>query len=149
MRWAILEEKDIGCGMCRELKQCTYCISRGVAEKPRKEKEKNFLRLVLISLINRVMSESTTESPNVLSDTKKQNIEKLVIDTNAIVHGSALRHLAQEFYTCPEVLAEVRSAHSREYLERLPFELKVESPSEEAVKAGNFRCIHTTRQNVF
>lgn len=62
----------------------------------------------------------------------------LVIDTNAIINGMSLRNMAEEFYTCPEVLYELRSAHSREFLSRLPFELKIINPSEEALKAGEF-----------
>lgn len=60
----------------------------------------------------------------------------LVIDTNAIINGMSLRNMAEEFYTCPEVLYELRSAHSREFLSRLPFELKVLNPTEEALKFG-------------
>lgn len=60
----------------------------------------------------------------------------LVIDTNAIINGMSLRNMAEEFYTCPEVLYELRSAHSREFLSRLPFELKIINPTEEALKAG-------------
>ncbi|KAI7900397.1 Dopey, N-terminal-domain-containing protein [Cokeromyces recurvatus] len=62
------------------------------------------------------------------------NLKCLVIDTNAIINGMSLRNLAEEFYTCPEVLYEVRSAHSREFLSRLPFEIKVMNPTEEALK---------------
>ncbi|OAD03087.1 hypothetical protein MUCCIDRAFT_120175, partial [Mucor lusitanicus CBS 277.49] len=58
----------------------------------------------------------------------------LVIDTNAIINGMSLRNMAEEFYTCPEVLYELRSAHSREFLSRLPFELKILNPTEEAMK---------------
>lgn len=63
----------------------------------------------------------------------------LVIDTNAIINGMSLRNMAEEFYTCPEVLYELRSAHSREFLSRLPFELKIINPTEEALKFGNYK----------
>ncbi|KAI9278706.1 Nin one binding Zn-ribbon like-domain-containing protein [Phascolomyces articulosus] len=62
-------------------------------------------------------------------------IEQLIVDTNAIVNGTTLQRTAKEFYTCPEIINEVRSAHSREYLSRLPFEIQVEDPTEEAMKA--------------
>ncbi|KAI9032769.1 Nin one binding Zn-ribbon like-domain-containing protein [Phycomyces nitens] len=62
-------------------------------------------------------------------------IKTLIIDTNAIVNGLSLRSLAEEFYTCPEVMAEVRSSHSRDFLTRLPFEILIEQPSEESMKA--------------
>jgi RNA-binding protein NOB1 len=66
----------------------------------------------------------------------KPALKCIVVDTNAIINGTSIRPLAEEFYTCPEVLTEVRSAHSREFLSRLPFELKLMNPSEEAMKAG-------------
>ncbi|KAI8075290.1 Nin one binding Zn-ribbon like-domain-containing protein [Gongronella butleri] len=62
-------------------------------------------------------------------------VKHLVIDTNAIINGVSLKDAAEHFYTCPEVLAEVRSAHSKDYLTRLPFEIQLDQPSEEAVKA--------------
>jgi hypothetical protein len=62
----------------------------------------------------------------------------LVIDTNAIINGTSLRNMAEEFYTCPEVLYELRSAHSREFLSRLPFELKVLNPTDEAMKTSKY-----------
>ncbi|ORX42788.1 hypothetical protein DM01DRAFT_1329975 [Hesseltinella vesiculosa] len=67
--------------------------------------------------------------------TSTARINHLVIDTNAIINGISLKDSAQHFYTCPEVLAEVRSAHSRDFLTRLPFEIQLEDPSEEAIKA--------------
>ncbi|KAI8640171.1 Nin one binding Zn-ribbon like-domain-containing protein [Parasitella parasitica] len=68
-------------------------------------------------------------------DTRSSSTLKcLIIDTNAIINGMSLRNMAEEFYTCPEVLYELRSAHSREFLSRLPFELKILNPTEEAIK---------------
>ncbi|KAG2232088.1 Nin one binding Zn-ribbon like-domain-containing protein [Thamnidium elegans] len=84
-----------------------------------------------------------SESPEIVStetaveqkQSPSSNILKcLVIDTNAIINGTSLRYMAEEFYTCPEVLYELRSAHSKEFLSRLPFELKIMNPSEEAMK---------------
>lgn len=64
-------------------------------------------------------------------------IGQLVIDTNAIVHGTTLVNVAREYYTCPEVIDEIRSSHSRQYLDQLPFEIKIEDPTESAMRAGN------------
>ncbi|KAG1435283.1 hypothetical protein G6F56_014027 [Rhizopus delemar] len=75
-----------------------------------------------------------SESP--VTESTKSTLKYLIIDTNAIINGTSLRLLAEEFYTCPEVLTEVRSAHSKEYLERLPFELKLMNPTEESMKTG-------------
>lgn len=86
-----------------------------------------------------------SESPEIVStetaveqkQSPSSNILKcLVIDTNAIINGTSLRYMAEEFYTCPEVLYELRSAHSKEFLSRLPFELKIMNPSEEALKTS-------------
>jgi rRNA maturation endonuclease Nob1 len=90
------------------------------------------------------MSESTPEivSTETVAEQQQEvkpasNILKcLVIDTNAIINGMSLRNMAEEFYTCPEVLYELRSAHSKEFLSRLPFELKILNPTEESLKFG-------------
>ncbi|OAD81004.1 hypothetical protein PHYBLDRAFT_17872 [Phycomyces blakesleeanus NRRL 1555(-)] len=66
---------------------------------------------------------------------EEPKIKTLVIDTNAIINGISLRNLAEEFYTCPEVMVEIRSSHSRDFLTRLPFEIQIEQPSEESMKA--------------
>lgn len=105
-----------------------------------------------LSLLNQIasMSEPTEETPAPVPVVKEQQQEQqqqvdtqsnaslkcLVIDTNAIINGMSLRNMAEEFYTCPEVLYELRSAHSREFLSRLPFELKILNPTEEAMKFG-------------
>lgn len=73
----------------------------------------------------------------------------LVIDTNAIINGTSLRNMAEEFYTCPEVLYELRSAHSKEFLSRLPFELKILNPTEEAMKTGKMIHISCIRNHLF
>lgn len=95
------------------------------------------------------MSESTEVAPTAAVEKQQQEQQQqvdtqssatlkcLVIDTNAIINGMSLRSMAEEFYTCPEVLYELRSAHSREFLSRLPFELKILNPTEEAIKFGN------------
>jgi rRNA maturation endonuclease Nob1 len=88
------------------------------------------------------MSESTQVAPTEEPQQQQNSssiLKCLVIDTNAIINGVSLRTMAEEFYTCPEVLYELRSAHSKEFLSRLPFELKILNPTEEAMKTGNFQ----------
>lgn len=89
------------------------------------------------------MSESLEiVSTEAVKQAPASNILKcLVIDTNAIINGTSLRNMAEEFYTCPEVLYELRSAHSKEFLSRLPFELKILNPTEEAMKTGKKKHI--------
>ncbi|KAI8375994.1 Nin one binding Zn-ribbon like-domain-containing protein [Radiomyces spectabilis] len=75
----------------------------------------------------------STDNP--VSAKKNQKVKYLVIDTNAIINGMTLRNVAEQFYTVPEVLVEARSAHSREFLTRLPFEIQVEEAPEASYKA--------------
>lgn len=42
----------------------------------------------------------------------------------------------QNFWTIPEVVAEIRDKKARQHLESLPFELKLREPSDEAMKFG-------------
>jgi rRNA maturation endonuclease Nob1 len=96
-----------------------------------------FLSLVLLRISNpskKKKKEIYTTFITQMS-TNPEQVKCLVIDTNAIINGMSLHNTAEEFYTCPEVLAEVRSAHSKEFLSRLPFEIKLQNPSEEAMKA--------------
>ncbi|GIL43838.1 hypothetical protein Vafri_1437 [Volvox africanus] len=58
-----------------------------------------------------------------------------VVDTNAIISGLRLEHLADRYCTIPEVVAEVRDKQSRAFLSTLPFSLDVREPSDESIKA--------------
>lgn len=46
------------------------------------------------------------------------------------------RHASQNFWTVPEVVAEIRDKKARHHLQTLPFELKLREPSDEAMKFG-------------
>ena len=59
-----------------------------------------------------------------------------VIDTNALVDGSQLQTYGEQLATIPEVLKEVRDKKTREYLERLPFQLQSMEPSPVSLRAG-------------
>jgi hypothetical protein len=75
----------------------------------------------------------------------------VVIDTGAIVKGEtkSFHKYASRFYTCQEVLQEVRDLKSREILASLPFELEIRTPSEKAMqivynfakKTGDFAAL--------
>ncbi|CAO3599295.1 unnamed protein product [Absidia cylindrospora] len=89
-----------------------------------------------------------TEINNNSDSSNDTKINHLVIDTNAIINGMTLKDTADFFYTCPEVMAEIRSAHSREYLTRLPFEIMIENLTEESLKAViNFAKKTEARRN--
>ncbi|RUS17018.1 Nin one binding Zn-ribbon like-domain-containing protein [Endogone sp. FLAS-F59071] len=62
-------------------------------------------------------------------------VVSLVVDSAPLLKAIPLAHLADKFYTVPEVIAEIRDERSREYLTRLPFEFQIKTPSEEALKA--------------
>ncbi|KAF4036366.1 Nin one binding (NOB1) Zn-ribbon like [Phytophthora infestans] len=69
------------------------------------------------------------------SKTTKKKVLHLVIDSGAIIKGTNLAVLAENFWTVPDVLDEIRDKKSRAILERLPFTLQTREPSAEAMKA--------------
>jgi rRNA maturation endonuclease Nob1 len=81
------------------------------------------------------------DSPVVDQEVTKPQLEKdqvltLVIDSAPLLKGTPLRHLAQRFCTIPEVVGEIRDKNAREHIKKLPFELELITPSDEAIKAG-------------
>ena len=64
-------------------------------------------------------------------------LDALIVDSNALIKGVRIEKFrAREVVTVSEVLGEVRDRNARHMLGMLPFELKVEEPSAEALKAG-------------
>jgi RNA-binding protein NOB1 len=73
-----------------------------------------------------------------MNDDSSQQYRFLVVDSGPIIRltgVSTLFQKAQEFYTVPAVLQEIRDAKARRHLENLPFELKTREPSADAVQA--------------
>ncbi|GCA61994.1 hypothetical protein KIPB_000417 [Kipferlia bialata] len=76
-------------------------------------------------------------------------VKRLVVDTNAIIHRSEFWNYAEELYTVPEVIAEVRDPASRTWLSQMPVKLTVLSASMEHRRAvasfakltGDFRSL--------
>ncbi|ORY00281.1 hypothetical protein K493DRAFT_256577 [Basidiobolus meristosporus CBS 931.73] len=64
-----------------------------------------------------------------------QKVNYLIVDSGPILKGGKIGHLADHFYTIPEVFAEIRDRQSRQLLAQLPFDLKVRIPSDEALQA--------------
>lgn len=63
-------------------------------------------------------------------------VKRLVLDTAPFIKGTNLRGLAEEYYTLPEVLAEIRDATSREmFAAQYGIDLKVRQPTPESIKA--------------
>ncbi|KNC51147.1 RNA-binding protein NOB1 [Thecamonas trahens ATCC 50062] len=66
-------------------------------------------------------------------------LERLVVDSGALIKGANLRDMAKTFYTVPEVVQEIKDRHSRKQMRLMPDELVVREPSAEAVAAvANF-----------
>ena len=65
-------------------------------------------------------------------------IQHIVLDSGPIIKGLPLYHLAEKFYTIPDVMREIRDASSRQHLAQIPVDLIVKQPSEEALMAGMY-----------
>ena len=67
----------------------------------------------------------------------------LVLDSNAFINHASIIGAAevcevtgikfQEYYTIEQVFSEVRDKNARKALDQFPFEIKVRSPSKEAI----------------
>jgi RNA-binding protein NOB1 len=68
------------------------------------------------------------------SDPPPKQITKLVVDTAAFIKKIRLEKLADEFYTVPEVLSEVRDSEARQFFETLLIQFKTREPSTDAIR---------------
>lgn len=66
---------------------------------------------------------------------QKDTIVSMVLDSAPLIKKINLFSLAQNFYTIPEVIAEIRDKQAREQLENSLIDLKIKIPSEEAISA--------------
>ncbi|CAL8079154.1 unnamed protein product [Calicophoron daubneyi] len=60
-------------------------------------------------------------------------IPHVVVDSAAFIKRARLETFGTELYTCPEVTAEIRDAHTREFLKCLPYTVHMEIPSKESI----------------
>lgn len=83
------------------------------------------------------MSDVAPQEPQAETETETQEkkVKHLVVDSGAIIKGTNLTALADNFWTVPDVLIEIRDKKSRALLERLPFTLQTREPSAEAMAA--------------
>ncbi len=67
-------------------------------------------------------------------------LESVVVDACIFIkgHSNTIPKVAKVYYTTEECLGEVRDQNGRDALLRLPFELKVKYPSDQAMQAGNY-----------
>ena len=89
-----------------------------------------------------------------LSYHSNNKVKYLVVDSGAIIAGSRLENVAEEFYTIAEVLGEIRDEKSRIALANLPFDLKTRVPSDEAIAFGavyvcRYFISHTIKNHTF
>lgn len=85
---------------------------------------------------------------------EQQKLSVLVIDSGAIIkgHGGNFHTVADRLVTVEEVVAEIRDSKSREILLKLPFELEIHNPSDDAMaavarfaeKSGDFAALSLT-----
>ena len=68
-------------------------------------------------------------------ETTTPTLQHLVVDAGPIIKGERLEKLAVNFWTVPEVIAEIRDSKSRERLQNLPYELKTLEPDAKSMKA--------------
>lgn len=61
----------------------------------------------------------------------------LVLDSAALFKPSGLNNLAEEFFTTPRVIAEIKDEHARMAMLSLPFELNIRTPDHASVEFGN------------
>ncbi|KAI9914194.1 hypothetical protein PsorP6_005907 [Peronosclerospora sorghi] len=116
--------------------------------------------------LNRVAFEASEEDPRITDSVATnyaapptssgpntgKKVLHLVVDSGAIIKGTNLALLAENFWTVPDVLDEIRDKTSRAMLERLPFTLQTREPSVDAMKAvvnfsrktGDFNCLSLT-----
>lgn len=53
------------------------------------------------------------------------NIDHLIVDSSALIHDGPVRKIGTNFYTCEEVIGEIKDKATLQKLQTLPYELKV------------------------
>ena len=67
---------------------------------------------------------------------KEHKIKNLILDSGAIISGSDIWRFGDNFYTVPEVIDEIKDSKSKAVLKNFPFEIKIRSPTPEALKTS-------------
>jgi len=82
-----------------------------------------------------VPSQSSSSSSSSSSISATSRYTHLIVDTNAIITGTALYGLAENYWTVAEVLSEIRDEKARQTLAVLPYKLTTRSPDDESITA--------------
>jgi hypothetical protein len=72
-------------------------------------------------------------TPASTSSTSVQRVRHLVVDSGAIITGVRLHELAENLWTVPDVISEIRDKRARHVLASLPQQLVQREPSQEAI----------------
>ena len=95
---------------------------------------------------NTANSQANTSAAGTLS---VQRVRHLVVDAGAIIKQVPLHELADNLWTVPDVIGEIKDRRARHVLDSLPKKLQQREPSAEALKfivnfarkTGDFRSI--------
>ena len=95
---------------------------------------------------NAVTAASTTTATNVGGI---RRVKHLIVDSGAIIKEVPLHDLADNLWTIPDVIQEIKDRRARHVLQSLPKKLQLKEPSPQALKAivqfsrltGDFRSI--------
>lgn len=79
-------------------------------------------------------------------------VKDLIVDTGAFLRNSPVQNFGENIYTCPEVLAEIKSKWAKDQLQILPYEIKTKEPDDDdlqfvisfAKKTGDFFSLSNT-----
>ncbi|CAG2120824.1 unnamed protein product, partial [Medioppia subpectinata] len=69
------------------------------------------------------------------NNTRHKKSAHLVCDSGPFIVGTQIEDLAENVYTLPEVVNEIKDENTRQRLQFISYELKYREPSEEDVKA--------------
>nr|CAG8597268.1 11003_t:CDS:2 [Entrophospora candida] len=66
--------------------------------------------------------------------TNRQKIKHLIVDSGPFIKLTDVRSLAENVYTIPEVVSELRDQHARDFFKQISFDIKLKRPSDSALR---------------
>ncbi|CAJ0840438.1 9375_t:CDS:2 [Entrophospora sp. SA101] len=66
--------------------------------------------------------------------TNRQKIKHLIVDSGPFIKLTDVRSLAENVYTVPEVVSELRDQHARDFFKQISFDIKLKRPSDSALR---------------
>lgn len=84
------------------------------------------------------------------SNITKPSCKSLVLDAGPLLSLSPLRGLAENYYTVPQVLNELKDKNAREHFEKLGFSagvrIQVDSPDPVSLAHGKYLSLNVSSQ---